>query len=100
MTVVEKGALGRSDIFSQLWCLYKELSDWCADDTAFRSLFFQQSSRPRFMYDPMTRQRLLKRADQLDATASTRRLSCLFSEHFDTAKGIWKSIGDFAHSLR
>jgi hypothetical protein len=80
------------EIFSQLWLVFNDLVERLAEDQAWRSSFFQQSSRPRFMYSPETRKRLLKNLEQYDKTCASRGLKMVWSEHFDQAKGIFKSV--------
>jgi hypothetical protein len=50
--------------------LFNDLVERPSEDQAWRSSFFQQSSRPRFMYAPETRKRLLKNLEQYDKTCS------------------------------
>jgi hypothetical protein len=90
----------KHELFSQLWLLFNDLVERLAEDHAWRSSFFQQSSRPRFMYSVETRKRLLKMVEQLDKTCATRRLNMVWSEHFDGAKGIFKAVSTITRNLR
>jgi hypothetical protein len=89
----------KTDIFGQMWLLFNDLVERLAEDQAWRSSFFQQSSRPQFMYQSDTRQRLLRTIEQLDKTCASRRLNMIWSEHFDAAKGIFKAVGQAVRSL-
>jgi hypothetical protein len=91
---------GRKDLFSQLWLLFNDLVERLSEDQAWRSSFFQQSSRPRFMYAPETRKRLLKNLEQYDKTCANRRLNLVWSEHFDSSKGIFKAITESTRALK
>jgi len=88
-----------NEIFSQLWFVFNDLVERLAEDQAWRSSFFQQSSRPRFMYSPETRKRLLKNLEQYDKTCASRGLKMVWSEHFDQSKGVFKSVSKLAKSL-
>jgi hypothetical protein len=66
-----------SDLFSVLWLTYKYLTDAIAEDISWRNSFFQQSSRPRFLYSADMRRRLKDYVENFDARLS--RLSMPFS---------------------
>ena len=66
-------------IFSQLWLVFNDLVERLAEDQAWKSSFFQQSSRPRFMYAPETRKRLLRNLEQHDKTCSSRGLKTILA---------------------
>ncbi len=84
----------QTQIYAQLWCLFCDQVDRLAEDQAWKSSFLSQSSRPRFMYAPETRRRLLRGVEQLDRTCKTRKASFVWSEHFDASKGIFKGVAD------
>lgn len=46
------------DLFSFYWLTFCYLTDSIAEDISWRNSFFQQSSRPRFLYSPDMRKRL------------------------------------------
>ncbi|MGY4424491.1 hypothetical protein ACVWY2_006940 [Bradyrhizobium sp. JR6.1] len=88
-----------NELFSQLWLLFNDLVERLAEDQAWKNSFFQQSSRPRFMYSPETRKRLLKNLEQYDKTCASRGLKMVWSEHFDQSKGIFKAVEKTARSF-
>ena len=48
----------KNDLFSYLWLTFTYLTDSIAEDISWRNSFFQQSSRPRFLYSADMRKRL------------------------------------------
>jgi AIPR protein len=82
---------GPHDLFSVLWLTYQYLTDSIADDISWRNSFFQQSSRPRFLYSADMRRRLKSYVENFDA-----RLSRLGMPHPWTGV-LEKSGGLFAY---
>ena len=89
----------RIEIFTQLWCLFDSLVERLAEDETWRNSLFIQSSRPRFMYSTATRGRLIKMLDSFDRTCRQRALNEVWSEHFDSAKGIFKAVAEAVRKL-
>ena len=55
-----------NDLFSILWLTYSYLTDSIASDISWRNSFFQQSSRPRFLYSTDMRRRIKDYVENFD----------------------------------
>lgn len=80
------------DLFSALWLLFRSVvHSELADNEQWKNAFLTESSKPRIMYRPTTRRRILERVIDLDRLAEKRALNYDFSEHMDNV-GIFSYI--------
>ncbi len=84
-----------AELFSILWLTYMYLTDSIAEDISWRNSFFQQSSRPRFLYSVDMRRRLMAYINNFDSRLKGVGIPLTWTSHLERSGGLFRYVQQF-----
>src|SRR5262245_7391318 len=80
------------DLSAVLWLTFEHVTNSIAEDISWRNSFFQQSSRPRFLYSADMRKRILQYVDNFDQRLSRGPLPLTWTSILERSGGLYSFV--------